>query len=304
MTAFLRFLRFAALLAGSVSALAPTAARAEDTDACIDASERAVAHHRQGHLLDARAELSACAASRCPAVVKSSCEARLAEIRRSIPSVVFAVKDARGQDAANVTLFVDDAGEGQHLGGAIQLDPGDHAFRFVAESGAEARIHLVLREGEQGRRETVTVAPAVPAAPTNRDAAQLARGTADADAAPRPATPRSGGGLGPARTVALIGAGVGLAGLAAGGIFGALSLAAHQSYEQHCGPRVGYAQGVCDSVGFAGHSDAVVKGDLSTWFFVGGGVLTAAGFAVAVLAAPGSPTVGVAPGFVTVRGTF
>jgi hypothetical protein len=305
MTVIARPLRFAAVVAGWVAALSPTPARAEDADECIQASEQAVAQRKQGHLLEARTELSACAASRCPEVVRRSCQERLAEVRRGVPSVVFAVKDASGQDASNVTVFVDDAAKGQHLGGAVQLDPGDHAFRFVTETGAEARIHLFLREGEQERRETVTVRPGEASNESVRGTAAPTHGgaIADARAAPRPATQRSGGG-GSVRTIALIGAGVGLAGLAAGGIFGALSLAAHQSYEQHCGSRVGYPPGVCDSIGYSGHSDAVLKGDLSTWFFVGGGVLTAAGLTVALFAGPGGPTVGVAPGLVTIRGTF
>jgi hypothetical protein len=97
---------------------------------------------------------------------------------------------------------------------------------------------------------------------------------------------------------------VGVAGLAVGGIFGGLSLAAHQSYEQHCGSRAALPQGICDSTGSSGHTDAVLKGNLSTWFFVGGGVLTAAGLTMTFLAPPGKPTVALGPGSMAISGVF
>jgi hypothetical protein len=284
----------AAWIAWGASSIAPKPARAEDVDECIRASEQAVAQRKQGHLIGARSALSACAASSCPDVVRHSCQERLAEVSRVIPSVVFAVKDPSGRDVPHVTLFVDDAAAAERVGGALELDPGDHAFRFVTEAGAETRIQLVLHEGERGRRETVTLGHV--AAPVG-DAPLAAP-------APPPATPRRAGGGGAVRIAGLVGTGVGVAGLAVGGIFGGLSLAAHQNYEQHCGPRAGFAQGICDATGYSGHADAVLKGNLSTWFFVGGGVLTAAALAVTFLAAPGTPAVGLGPGSMTISAAF
>jgi hypothetical protein len=259
---------------------------AQDVDACIDANEKAIAQRKAEKLIDARASLSVCAASTCPDVIRASCQQRLAEVSQAIPSIVFSVKDPSGRDLALVRLSIDASKYTDRLEGhAIVVDPGEHEFRFEVEGQEPVVRRFVLPEGEQNRREEIVIgAPPAPVA-AQREAA----GRASAQ-----------------RTVAFVVGGVGVAGLALGGIFGALSIGAHGSYEKNCGSNIGAPPGQCNATGVTGESDAATKGTISTIAFVGGGVMVAAG-AVLFLTAPAhasSPEIGMGPGSVFLRGRF
>ena len=80
---------------------------------------------------------------------------------------------------------------------------------------------------------------------------------------------------------------VGAASLVAGAVFGALSIAAHDSYEKNCGSNIGVAPGGCSQAGVDGEKDAAMKGTLSTIFFVAGGAAAVAGVVLFVTAPAG-----------------
>jgi len=264
-------------------------ARANDTDTCIAASEKALPLRKAGKLLDARASLSTCAASSCPDVVRASCRQRLAETAQAIPSIVFSAKDGEGRDLGAVRVTIDGAPSGTSLGGgALVLDPGEHAFRFETEGQIPVVKRFVLIQGEQNRREEIILgAPAAPqrlAATTSGEASSGSR----------------------ARAIGLAVGGVGLTALAIGGVFGALSIAAHNDYERSCGPAIGAPPGKCTPAGVGGEADAATKGTISTIAFIGGGLATAGGLFL-LLFAPSSAAnvhVGVGPGSVAVGGEF
>jgi hypothetical protein len=288
---------------------AATLARAQDTDACINASEKAVALRKADKLIEQRAALSTCAASSCPDAVRTSCQQRLAQANQAIPSIVFLAKDGAGRDLAAVRLTIDGATYADHLdGSAIVLNPGEHEFRFEVAGQAPVVKPFVMHQGEQNRREVIVLgaaaipaaemAPSASAAPATRDASTPAPAAAADQGAP------SRGG--PQRTLGLVVGSVGLASLAAGAIFGGLSMAAHGSYEKNCGTNIGAPAGLCNSQGVSGESDAATKGTLSTVFFIAGGVATVAGAALFFTSpkGPASSQVGVGPGSLVVKGQF
>lgn len=249
---------FVVLLAAILCA--PGLARAQDIDACIDASERALAFRRAEKLVDARAALSTCSASSCPEAVSTSCRQRLNELNHTIPSIVFLVRDPSGHDLVAVKLSVDGKPYREQLdGSAMELDPGEHEFRFEAAGQEPIDQRFFLNEGERGRREHIVIGAAKARSPS-----EVGSVTEGARGAP------------PLRSTALALGGVGVAGLIAGGVLGVLSMSAHQAYLQHCGASIGAPPGQCTAQGVSGESDAATKGTLATAFLVGGGAATVA----------------------------
>lgn len=272
---------------------AASPARGQDTDACIDASEKAVALRKADKLLEERASLSTCAAASCPDAIRTSCQERLAQANQAIASIIFFAKDGTGRDLAAVTLTVDGAHYADQLdGSAIALDPGEHEFRFEMAGKPAVVKRFVMHLGEQNRRETILIGAVLEAAPI--DGGSSALGAA------------AGGHRSTQRTIGLAVGGVGLASLAAGAIFGGLSMAAHASYQKDCGMNIGAPPGFCTQQGVDRQSDAAMKGTLSTAFFIAGGVAAAAGAVVFFTAPKGAAKtqVGVGMENIVVRGQF
>jgi hypothetical protein len=122
-------------------------------------------------------------------------------------------------------------------------------------------------------------------------------------ATPPPGAPAPSPGPGGQRTVAITVGALGIAGLAAGAVAGAMSLASHDSAQHDC------PGAMCPTTnpGFSRWHQAVVEGNVATVAFaVGGGLL--AGAAVLWLSAPNPKgvTVGLAlqPGEVGLRGRW
>jgi hypothetical protein len=277
------------------AALVSRPAFAQDIDACISASEKALALHNSQKLIDERGALATCASAHCPDAVRTSCEQRLGAVNQAIPSIVFLVKDVAGHDVAAVSLTIDGKPYADHVdGSAIALDPGEHKFRFEAAGQAPVVQRFVLHQGEQNRQEAIVIGQGTPLPPAGDTT--LTKGSEVAQSEGRMQ-----------RTIGLVVGGVGLAALITGGIFGGLSIAAHNSYEQHCGSNLGSGvpSGQCDATGVSGQSDASTKGTISTVFFVAGGIAAAAGAVTYLIAPKGHHVeVGVGPGSIAVRGQF
>ena len=282
----------AVVMSLAATARADGAPSAPTKDQCIAANGEAQSLRRAGKFAQARAQLATCVDPHCPKLVSADCASRLDELDRAQPTVLFDVKDGDGHDLAGVRLDIDGQPATAPLDGtAIAVDPGQHTFRFQAEGQSPATEMLVIQEQEKGRREhvtlgTPTVASSTPALPTE----------------PVPPTPETHSVR---RTAGLVVGGVGVAGIAAGAVFGVLASSAKSDYETHCGSSIKQPAGACDPTGISGHQDASTKATLSTAFFIGGGVLAAAG-AVLFFTAPRAAvtSVGVGPGSVSVAGRF
>jgi hypothetical protein len=277
----------ASFAVGFALAACPRIARAQDADACINASESSLSLRKAGKLIDARKALAKCAAPACPDPVKTSCQQRLQDVERAVPSIVFQVKDGAGNDVPSVKISVDGQPRDERVGAALSLDPGSHTFTFEAPGLPTATKTLVIVEGVKERPETVTLGTPAPA-PT----------PAAAPAATSDETPAAGGGGGSQKTIGLVAGGVGVVGLGVGAVFG---LMASSKWSQAQQDKSESEKNTADSLA-----------TISTIGFIAGGVLVAGG-AILWLTAPSassSATVGLVPsvtpggGGALLRGTF
>lgn len=300
-----RGLAFSILLAALPGAA--KLAHAQDTDACIGASEKAVELRKADKLIEQRGALALCAASSCPDAVRTSCQQRLAQANQAIPSIIFVVQDGSGHELVAVKLAVDGVVYADRLdGSAIALNPGEHEFRFEVAGQPPVVKRFVMHQGEQNRRENVLPgATPIPAAAETPSAPAAPVMPPDASA-PAAAEPNASGRSSTQRTLGLVVGGVGVASMAAGAILGGLSIAAHSSYEKNCGSNIGAPAGFCNALGVSGQRDAATKGTLSTIFFFGGGAAAAAGGALFLTSPKGaaSTQVGVGIGSVVAKGQF
>jgi hypothetical protein len=247
---------------------------------CVGANEAAQDQRRSGRLRSAKESLAVCMASTCPGPVRQDCAARFAEVEAVIPTLVFVVRDAVGRDVRRVRVMMDDNAILEPTEGVpFAVDPGEHDFAFEAEGLVRTTRHLVVREGDKGRRVPV-IMPVMGA-------------VSDIQSAP-PASAGKGffADLGPQREVALGLGAVGAAALVTGTVFG---LIAKLTYDQG----VGFCQSGHDACSSAeGPRDWRIASDeaaVATVAFVGGGVLVAAGAALFFTAKAGGADVSVGP---------
>jgi hypothetical protein len=259
---------FASLLL-AVALVGPARPALADDAACIAASESAIPLRKQGKLHDALKQLAVCAASACPAEVSADCAQRIAAIKGAMPTLILGAKDGVGNDLTAVAVSMDGAPLAGALDGrTLDLDPGEHTFRFDFTGQPPLEKRLVLREGEKDRRESVVLGPpvtvTVPALPV---------------APPSFWTTR--------RSLAVVSAGVGVVGIGLGAMFGAYAASAQSGEKSTCSASAcsSPAQSVED------YNTAQKNATGSTVGFVVGGVLVATGVVVWFTA----PRAGAAP---------
>jgi hypothetical protein len=92
--------------------------------------------------------------------VKQDCGPWLSEVNEELPSVVVAAKDEHGADTATVEVRVDGELLAERLDGMpIDVDPGEHLFRFALPSGTALEKRVLVRAGDKGRELSVSFAP-------------------------------------------------------------------------------------------------------------------------------------------------
>jgi hypothetical protein len=144
------------------SAIAP-AEEVSKTE-CLARHEYAQVARRQRRLLDARSELLLCSRASCPGPIRSDCIEWLGEVNRSLPSVVVTAR-ARGADVVDVKVTVDGKLVSEKLSGAaLDLDPGEHKFRFESPPWPPVERTILVSEGIKDRPIDVELAPPDPAA--------------------------------------------------------------------------------------------------------------------------------------------
>jgi hypothetical protein len=196
---------------------------------CVVANETAQDLQRSGKLVEARTQLLTCAASACPAAVRTDCADQLQAVDQLLPTVVFLPKDAASGAVAGASLAVD----GVPLAGALDgtpvpVDPGQHTFTIRLTGQAPVVLRLVLKGGERLRREVVFKA-AVPGAKPAR-----AEGGAQVSAAAVSPPPSTDPGALTTRRIAWTAIGAGAAGVTLGTIFGFLALGRKSSLRSAC----------------------------------------------------------------------
>jgi hypothetical protein len=196
----------AAAVVATLAVLATTPATALAADkvtaaACIEANEQAGPLRHAGKLREARASLRLCSAEACPIVVRKDCLAGAAQADADVPTITFSVQGPDGNDLTAVTVTLD----GQPLvdrldGKAVDVDPGEHVFRFEAAGLPPVEKHLVVTQGQKNRQERVQLG-AMPAGATPGSVVDK----------PKPSSQRTTGII-----VGGVGLGVGVAGVVAG----------------------------------------------------------------------------------------
>jgi len=250
-----------------VLALTPLARADATKEACIAADTHAQELRRGGKLREALSTLESCTNESCPEIVRADCNDRVTEIHRAMPTVVFDVNVAETHVDMDGRAFLDRVDA--H---AIDVDPGEHTFVLSAR-GATETIRVRLDEGDKDHRVTWVV----PERPTHL--------------VPPSAVPR---------VLGLVTGGVGLAGLALGGIFGAMTIADHATVTSEC------PNDVCPSRDVLARANATNEesrtfGLASNVAFIAGAVLTTIGV-VLFVTAPRRPRVVV--GFTGIGGSF
>ncbi len=158
------------LVAPAFALVAKTSHAADPTTLeCINANESAIKLRRDRRLRESRNQYLVCALPTCPSDVRAECTRKLEEVSAGIPSFVFEVKDAAGNDLAPVKLVIDGKPLADKIEGmAISVDPGEHTFVFQAPGQPPFETTLTAREGEKERRERVVVGTAAQAPPPVR----------------------------------------------------------------------------------------------------------------------------------------
>ncbi|MGD0526563.1 MAG: hypothetical protein ABSE49_15555 [Polyangiaceae bacterium] len=257
-----------ALIASTVGVLATTAsasrtARADDPvlSACIAANESSIQRRSEHKLIDARALSLKCAATECPALMRTACQKRVDQIDAAMPSVVFDVKDPSGAAVAFQATMDGQPVPDTSPGAPVSADPGDHRFVFAVTGRTPVERTVTFREGENGRHEPVLVPALPPAVP------------ATIPAPPAVVHPDTAG-WSTQKTLAFVAGGVGVVGIGAGTVFGLMARSRWSSSQSECPSSANcpqHAQAVTD------HDSASSSATISTIAFVAGGALLAAG---------------------------
>ncbi len=159
-----------ALLAGLfVLSLAPSASAAKPT------AKECIAAHEEGQDLRgrkkphaAREKFVACARAECPVVLRKECADQLALVEKDAPTVALEARDDEGKDTTAVTVSLDGAPIADKLTGiAVDVEPGEHAFRFDRADGKSIEQKVLVVEGEKNRKVVADFSTLVPKEPTH-----------------------------------------------------------------------------------------------------------------------------------------
>jgi hypothetical protein len=154
----------AVILAAAVARAAPIS-EAE----CVGAHRQAQIDRKARALMSAVENLRRCADAACPKLIESDCAEWLVETERALPSIVV-VATGPGGDVQDVRVSIDgNLLVARITGGAIDVDPGEHRFRFELAGEAPIERTLVVREGEQRRRIEVAFGAAATRTPDARE---------------------------------------------------------------------------------------------------------------------------------------
>jgi hypothetical protein len=292
-------------------------------DQCIDADTSAQSLRRDGKFTAARDQLQICMSADCPALVRNDCTERFNELDHAQPTMVFDVTDGAGRDLTAIEIKVDGVRLVDHLDGtALPVDPGPHAFTFVAADQPPIERTFVLREGEKGRHEAVAFAT-TPPSPASAGAAAPSPEAAPGGPLPpspplSPSMPAVGSGVPPGaisaappspqavealpppapppsavRIAGFVVGGLGLGGLVAGGVAAGLAAASWNEATSACSPT--NCPPSTRSSAETNKDSATSLGNIATVAFIGGGALAAAGLVMILVAPRGaeSPSVSV-----------
>jgi hypothetical protein len=247
MSEFLRSRHAVVLFLGALSSVVvPRTASAQDAKkaACAAAYEQSQELRVGGKLLKSKEALTVCADEACPAFVRTDCAQWLTEVTRDLPTVVFSVKDEKGEDATAVRVTVDGEPFLTELdGSSVSIDPGKHVFQFEIDGAPPVKKEIEVRQAEKDRAINVSFAPrAAEAAP-----AVSPYGDVPKDEEKKEPVSTTGK-AGPLRPYAFVAGGVGVAGVAGFIILGAMGRSKQSDLDASCGPTHSCNQSDVDAI--------------------------------------------------------
>jgi hypothetical protein len=248
---------------------------------CVSANSNAQTLQRAGKLRAAREQLLVCAVQACPEAVRDDCTQRATDVDAAMPTIVFEVKDAAGNDVAEVKVTLDGATLAERLdGSAIAIDPGEHKLAFESKGAPVVEKTLLVRTAEKNRHERILLGAAT-ANPTSTPSTD-----SGASGGSRGSEESGEGGGGGRKTLGLVLGGVGIVGIGIGTLFALKASASWSNSKSECATATNcpnYDQAVTD------HDSASSSALVSTIAFAAGGAVLAAG-AVLFFTAPSSPS--------------
>lgn len=138
-------------------ALVTTEVRADDAS-CIESHVEAQRLRRARKVRAARDALVECANPACPSIIVGECTEMLTEIDKAVPTIVLEARDPTGRDLGDVRVTIGGVVIAKRLGGrSLEIDPGEHTFRFEAPGAAPVDRTVIIREGDKNRRIAVVL---------------------------------------------------------------------------------------------------------------------------------------------------
>ncbi|MDC3955983.1 hypothetical protein [Polyangium jinanense] len=201
------------LAAATIPLAAPASATTKKE--CVASYEQTQSLRKEGKLASAQEAALVCSHNDCPRVVRKDCTEWLAEIEKSLPTVVLVARDEKGDETADVRVFEGDKLVRERLDGkAMPMDPGEHVLRFERDGAEPVTRKVIVHEGDKLVRIEASFKKE-PKAPEEK-----------------PAEKGSGVPIAP-----IVIGGVGILGLGAAGVIGLLGLSAKSDLEASCAPR-------------------------------------------------------------------
>jgi hypothetical protein len=263
----------ASTLLALITAAAP--ALAQTKQECADAYTAAQVSRKESKLVDARDKLTVCANASCPAALRKDCVPWLAEVEAALPTVAVKPVDETGRVVVGATVTIDGhaiAREGEYA--TTRLDPGEHVIRVEAPgtNGGEERVTLAAGSS---RREIVVrvkrAGPVVTAPPPSEPPAEASR---------------------PIPTATFVLAGLGVAGVGAFAVLGAVGASKKGQLDQEgCKPNCKQSD-----------VDAIKTDYIAADVALGVGGAALAGALIVFLARPSAPKNDAAFGIAPARG--
>jgi hypothetical protein len=101
----------------------------------------------------------------CPTVVRKECVDQLAIVEKDAPTVVLEARDESG-GAASVKVAMDGTTVAERLTGtALDVEPGEHVFRFERTDGKSIEQRVLVAEGDKNKKVIVDFASLLPKPP-------------------------------------------------------------------------------------------------------------------------------------------
>lgn len=135
--------------------MSPRAAGAAPPDraACVAAYEGAQTSMRRGSLKAAREQLGVCLDDACSRVLRTDCAKWLDEVEARLPKVVLGCEGPDGAARSDARVTVDGQPFAERVEGkAIEIDPGEHVFRFELPGEAPLEVRALVHEGDKLQR--------------------------------------------------------------------------------------------------------------------------------------------------------